>query len=376
MNKAAFVYGIELTQRDSRADEIFGPTRLQYTYELLMYYRAFDSPGSTLVAPEEASVDSLLTFHTREYIAAVRSLSNNERKFDPARFNFSESGDNPVYPGMYELSTMVVGASLKAAELVSGGEVDVAFNCSGGLHHAAPDHASGFCVFNDVVIAINHLLSQGLRVAYIDIDAHHADGVQSAFYNSDRVLTISLHESGRYLFPGTGDVSETGTGAGTGYAVNIPLAPFTDDEMYLWAFDRVVPGLVDRYEPDVIVTQLGTDTHHLDPMTQLSLTTEGYSELVKRMRRMSPRWVALGGGGYEMSVVVRCWALAYGIMTGRDWPDEIPQDYQELYGLKILRDKDAPHLDIRTRDSARRFAEESVRRVKELIFPRHGLRGT
>ncbi|UCC59533.1 MAG: hypothetical protein JSV02_07185, partial [Dehalococcoidia bacterium] len=156
MSKAAFVYGVELTQRDSRVDEIFGPTRLQYTYELLMHYKAFDSPDSTLLAPEEVDETPLLTFHTSDYINAVRSLSNGENKYNPTRYNFSQFGENPVYPGMYELSITVVGASLKAAELVSNGEVDVAFNCSGGLHHAAPDHASGFCVFNDVVIAIKY----------------------------------------------------------------------------------------------------------------------------------------------------------------------------------------------------------------------------
>lgn len=373
MSKASFVYGVELTQRDSRVDEIFGPTRLQYTYELLMFYKAFDSPGSTLAAPEEIGEAPLLTFHTRDYIDAVRSLSNGEAKYNPARYNFSQVGDNPVYPGMYELSITVVGASLKAAELVSGGEVDVAFNCSGGLHHAASDHASGFCVFNDVVIAIKYLLSRGLKVAYIDIDAHHADGVQAAFYESDRALIVSLHESGRHLFPGTGDVTEIGAEAGTGYAVNIPFAPFTDDETYLWAFDQVVPALVDRFQPDILVTQLGTDSHYLDPMTQLSLTTEGYSELVRRMGKIAPMWVALGGGGYEMSVVVRCWALAYGLMIGRDWPDEVPADYQELYGLKRLRDNEKPQLSAHVRDRAVRFAKESVGRVQELIFPLHGL---
>jgi acetoin utilization protein AcuC len=373
MSKAAFVYGVELTQRDSRVDEIFGPTRLQYTYELLMHYKAFDSPDSTLVAPEDVEEDPLLTFHTADYIDAVRSLSNGEAKYSPARYNFSQFGDNPVYPGMYELSSTVVGASLKAAELVSNGEVDIAFNCSGGLHHAAPGHASGFCVFNDVVIAIKYLLSQGLKVAYIDIDAHHGDGVQDAFYESDRVMTVSLHESGRYLFPGTGDVSEIGVEAGTGYAVNIPFSPFTDDETYLWAFDQVVPALVDRFRPDILVTQLGTDSHYLDPMTQLGLTTEGYSELVRRMRSMAPMWVALGGGGYEMSVVVRCWTLAYGLMLSRDWPDEVPADYQELYGLKRLRDNEGPQLSAYRRDRAVGFAKESVRRVHELIFPLHGL---
>jgi acetoin utilization protein AcuC len=373
VSKAAFVYGDQLVRRDSRLDEIFGPMRLQYTCELLASYGAFDIPESRLVAPEEADEASLLRFHTREYIAAVKSLSEGETAYDPARFNFSQSGDNTVYPGMYDLSVMVVGASLTAARLVAGGDVDVAFNCSGGQHHAAPDHASGFCIFNDVVIAIDYLLSKGLRVAYVDIDAHHADGVQNAFYTSDRVLTVSLHESGRYLFPGTGEASEIGSGDGKGYSVNLPLAPFTDDETYLWAFDQVVPPLVGKFAPDIVVTQLGTDSHYLDPLTQLSLTTKGYEELVARARRLAPAWLALGGGGYETSVVIRCWALAYGIMIGRDWPDAIPNDFQERYGVRKLRDDSRPRIKDSARERARRFAGESVAAVKRLVFPYHGL---
>jgi len=373
MTKAAFVYGQDLTRRDSRADEVFGPTRLQYTYELLKSYGAFDLPDSIVVAPGDADEASLLSFHTPEYLKAVKSLSDGENRFSPARFNFSEFGDNPVYPGMYELATLVVGASLRAAEAVLSGEADVVFNCAGGQHHAAPDHASGFCIFNDGVIAINRLLSRGFRVAYIDIDAHHADGVQNAFYATDRVLTVSLHASGRFLFPGTGDVRETGAGAGEGYSVNIPLAPYTDDETYLWAFDQAVPKLVERFGPDVLVTQLGCDTHYLDPLTQFSLTTQGYTGLVERMRRMAPKWLALGGGGYEPGVVVRCWTLAYGTMMGREWPDEIPSDFQERYGLKRLRDDEKPQVDARLKERARRFAEESVADVKRLVFPHHGL---
>lgn len=373
MSKAAFVYGEEVARRDSRADEVFGPTRLQYTYELLKSYGAFDLPDSVVVAPGDADEASLLSFHTAEYLKAVKSFSDGEKRFSPARFNFSEFGDNPVYPGMYELSTLVVGASLRAAELVASGRVDVAFNCSGGQHHAAPDHASGFCIFNDVVIAINRLLAEGLRVAYVDIDAHHGDGVQNAFYATDRVLTISLHESGRFLFPGTGDVREIGVGSGEGYSVNIPLAPYTGDEIYLRAFDEVVPGLVERFRPDILVTQLGCDTHYLDRLTQLSLTTGGYEALVRRMRQMAPRWVALGGGGYEPSVVVRCWTLAYGVMVGREWPDEIPFDFQERYGLRKLRDDQEAGIDARLEKQARRFAEDSVAEVKRLVFPHHGL---
>ena len=373
MNRAAFIYGDELSRRDSREDEIWGPTRLEYTYELLKSYGAFDGSDSQVVAPEDADDNTLVTFHSKEYVEAVRSLSNGEKRFNPRRFNFSDIGDNPVYPGMYELAKLVVGASLKAAELVSSRKVDVAFNCAGGLHHAAPNHASGFCIFNDVVIGIKRLIEKGLRVTYIDIDAHHGDGVQDAFYDTDQVLTISLHQTGRLLFPGTGNVSEVGVGAGEGYSVNIPLAPYTDDEVYLWAFDQIVPQIVRSFSPDVIVTQLGADTHYLDPLTQLSLTTEGYTALIKRVRKIAPKWIALGGGGYEISGVIRLWTLAYGIMMGVDWPDKIPDGFHERYGIKKLRDEEEPNINVKFKAIARQFAEDSVVDVKRLIFPKHGL---
>jgi len=373
MKEAAFIYDEGTLLRVATDGITFSPTRLEYTYQLLKAYRAFNKRDSVIVVPQKASEADLLTFHTKDYVEAVKCFSRGERLGEALRFNFSDCGDNPVYPEMYEVSTLIVGGSLKAAELVSEDKVGVAFNPSGGGHHATPGHASGFCIFNDIVIAIKYLLSRGLRVAYIDIDAHHGDGVQDAFYDTDRVLTISLHETGRVLFPGTGEPLEIGVGAGKGYAVNIPLAPYTDDETYLWAFDQIAPKLVESYKPDILVTQLGSDTHHIDPMTQLALTTEGYEGVLRRLRRLAPRWVAVGGGGYEVSVVARCWALAYGIMIDRELPDEIPRSYEDLYGLKRLRDTERPHLDSQTKQQARRFAEESVAAVKRLVFPYHGL---
>ncbi len=373
MTRAAFIYGDELSRRDSRVDNIWGPTRLEYTYELVKSYGAFNRTNSRIVSPKDADEAALITFHTEEYVEAVKSLSSGEKKFNPRRFNFSDVGDNPVYPGMYELSKLVVGASLEAAELVSSGEVDVAFNCAGGLHHAAPTHASGFCIFNDVVIAIKRLIEKELRVAYIDIDAHHGDGVQDAFYDTNQVLTISIHQTGRLLFPGTGNGSEIGVGNGEGYSVNIPLSPYTDDEIYLWVFNQVVPQIIQSYKPDIVVTQLGADTHYLDPLTQLCLTTEGYAGLIKRMREIVPKWIALGGGGYEISSVIRFWTLAYGIMMGEDWPDDIPQEFHERYGIKKLRDEEDPDINAKFKNMAGQFAENSVADVKRLVFPRHRL---
>ena len=369
MRKAAFIYDPVQSTYVLREDHVFTFTRLQLTVELLQSYGAFELPSSLLLAPRKAEEEEILSFHTLEYLEAVKSLSRGEEGINPGDFNFSDYGDNPPYEGMYEASALGVGASLLAAELVTSGEVDVAFNISGGLHHAAPNYASGFCVFNDVVIAILSLVKKGLRVAYIDIDAHHGDGVQNAFYQSDSVLTISFHEWGRYLFPGTGDVGEIGSGSGKGYSVNLPFHPYADDQIYLWAFREIVPPLVQSFEPDIVVTQLGCDAHYLDTLSHFVLTTEGYIQVIKEIRQLAPKWVALGGGGYDMGAVARTWTLAYGLMMDHDWSDEIPPQFQEHYGLKTLRDHVQLALDDKVKEQAHLFAQSRVEEIKKTIFP-------
>ena len=373
MRRAAFVYGDALSQHVLRPDHPMKPVRLRYTYELLQSYGAFDGSASALVPPRPANDVEIKSVHLAEYIGAVQSLSQGVSTHNAARFNFSLGGDNPVFPGMYDAAALSTGASLVAADMVANKKVEVAFNISGGLHHAAPDHASGFCVFNDPAIAIKYLLSQGLRVAYVDIDAHHGDGVQEVFWSDDRALTISIHESGKFRFPGTGFVTEIGSGQGKGYSVNLPLYPYTGDEIYLWAFREVVPPLLRAFAPDVLVTQLGIDTYHRDPLTHLQLTTMGYVEAVTELSRTGSPWLALGGGGYDLSAVARCWCLAYGVMLGVEWPDQIPAAFERQYGLTLLRDTETPDTTPDVHRQAREFAEETVAAIKGEIFPIHGL---
>ena len=372
--KAAFVYHDTFPRHILRIDHPLKAVRLQHTYELLEAYHAFDGGNSVVVEPRPATQEEIQSLHDAEYVAAVKSFSRGEREYDLARFNFSAAGDNPIYDGMYEAAALSTGASVVAAELVTGGQADVAFNISGGLHHAAAGNSSGFCVFNDPAIAINQFLSRGLRVVYVDIDAHHGDGVQNAFYDTDRVLTISTHESGMFLFPGTGSVEEMGVGAGEGFSVNLPLYPYTDDDTYLWAFREVVPPLVNAFKPDVLVTQLGIDSHYSDPLAHLMYSSRGFGEAVSEFARMGLPWLAMGGGGYDLGAVARCWTLAYGIMLGREWPDEIPLQYREKYGLTKLRDADVPvAVPDNVRQEAKSFAESSVETVKQAIFPFHKL---
>ena len=371
--KAAFVYSDSLSHPVLRVDHPLKAVRLRYTYELLEAYHAFDGESSALVEPRSATDEEILGIHDFEYVEAVKSFSRGETKYDPARFNFNVGGDNPIFENMFEAAALSTGASLVAAEIAGDGKADVAFNISGGLHHAAAKHASGFCVFNDPAIAINRFLSGGLRVVYVDIDAHHGDGVQAAFYDTDRVLTISIHESGRFLFPGTGFVEEMGTGAGTGFSVNLPLAPYTNDDIYLWAFHEIVPPLVEAFKPDVLVTQLGIDSYYNDPLAHLMLSSVGFGKLVEEFSRMGLPWLAMGGGGYDLRAVARCWTLAYGIMMGREWPDDIPPLYEDKYRVKQLRDSEIPIVPDNLRREASTLAEKSVESVKRLIFPVHKL---
>lgn len=373
MPRAAFVYADALSRHTLRADHPMRPARLRYTYELLAAYGAFDGDSSRLIDPRAATDEELEWVHTPEYVAAVRSLSAGLNLARPERFGFSAMGDNPVYPGMYDAAGLSAGATLAAAELVAGGQRDIAFSIAGGLHHAAPNHAAGFCIFNDPALAIHYLLARGLRVAYVDVDAHHGDGVQNVFYGDDRVLTISIHESGQYLFPGTGFVSESGAGAGIGCAVNLPLYPYTEDELYLWAFREIAPPLIRAFAPDALVTQLGIDSYHSDPLTHLQLTSRGYGAVIQELAALGLPWLALGGGGYDLDAVARCWTLAYGVMLGVDWPDALPAALAGQYQRRPLRDTTNPEVPAQVRTEARRYAEESVAALKREVFPRHGL---
>ena len=369
---AAFVYSDAMSRHVLRSDHPMKPLRLRYTYELLEAYRAFDGEGSVLVEPRAATDEEILNLHDSDYLEAVKALSKGERTFDPARYNFSAMGDNPFYEGMYDAAALSTGASLMVADMVGRGEIGAGFNISGGLHHAAPRSASGFCVFNDPAVVIKHLVNLGLKVAYVDIDAHHGDGVQDAFYDTDQVLTISIHESGRFLFPGTGSTEEVGTGPGRGYSVNVPLYPSTEDDLYLWAFREVVPPLIRAFAPDILVTQLGIDSYHSDPLTHLLLSSNGYGEAVREFSGMGIPWIGLGGGGYDLSAVARCWTIAYGIMSGREWPDDIPASYRERYGFERLRDpQEVVSVPDNTKREAEVFARSSVETLKRLVFPMH-----
>src|SRR6266508_4063702 len=254
--KTALIHSDEWRRFDYGPEHPLRMERLGLTWKLMEGYDLTALPRSKVLAPEPAELESIARFHTPEYLDILRAVSVGDWVPHAARYGLGP-GDNPIFPGLWEAAQFVAGGSLLAARLVADGEVDRAFHFAGGLHHAMPDRASGFCYVNDAVLAILALRQRGLRVAYIDIDAHHGDGVQFAFYADPNVLTVSTHERGDRLFPGTGFVEEIGEGEGVGYSVNLPLDLLTDSAVYLPAFEAVVPPLVEKFRPDVIVAQLG-----------------------------------------------------------------------------------------------------------------------
>ena len=370
--KKAFVY------TDAYLDYDYGPThplkviRLKLTYELIRAYGLLPLPSVQFLAAKKADDEDLALFHSREYLDLLRRASEGRIR-DAYPYGLGP-GDNPVFRGLYDWSLLVTGSTVQACDFVAGEERAIAFNIAGGLHHAQRSRASGFCYVNDPVIGILRLLGKGKRVAYVDIDAHHADGVQAAFYETDQVLTISLHESGRTLYPGTGFEDEIGTGKGEGYCVNIPFLPFTDDETYLWAFDEIVPPLIDGFAPDVVMTQLGVDTFYNDPLTKLNLTILGYEKIIRRVKSFASRWVALGGGGYDVSNVARAWTLAWAVMNGVELNNTLPEEYigkGARLGIydRELRGSSRPPL-YSNREVIRKETERVVNYIKETVFPR------
>ena len=368
----AFAYTEAYFAYDYGASHPLRIERLRLTRDLCAAYGLFDLPSAELVETGPATEQEILRFHTPEYVEVLKGASRGELS---AHFAFGLGpGDNPAFPGLWEWSLLHAGASLACARRVSEGRARVAFNIAGGLHHAGADRASGFCYVNDPVLAILHFVDLGRRVLYLDVDAHHGDGVQWAFYGDPRVLTVSFHQDGRTLFPGTGGAEEIGKGEGAGYSVNLPLLPRTDDETFSCAFEAVVPPLMEAFRPDVVVSQLGVDTFLADPLAALGLTTGGFCRVIEYLTREAPAWVALGGGGYHLANVARAWTLAWAIMNGVDLPDELPAGMREPLAANGHRGetlRDPPHTSP-WREQCREHAARGVRHIEAHVLPRIG----
>ena len=366
------------------------PLRVDLTMRLARALGVLDLPTVTMTKPEPATDDELFLVHDKGYVEAVKAAGADPTDTDLARG--LGTSDTPTFAGMHEASALVVGATLAAARSVWTGATEHGVNISGGLHHAMPDSGSGFCVYNDPAVAIAWLLEQGAtRIAYVDVDVHHGDGVERAFYDDPRVLTISIHESGRYLFPGTGHAEDTGGSGAQGSAVNLALPPGTTDGPWLRAFHAVVPPLLAELRPEVLVTQHGCDSHVLDPLAHLGLTIDGqrasYAALHDLAHRYAGgRWLATGGGGYELArVVPRAWThlLAEAAGSPIEAATEIPQDWQDhvsdRYGL------DAPtHMTDGATPTWRDWSDgydpddhidRAVLATQRAVFPAHGLGG-
>jgi acetoin utilization protein AcuC len=305
----------------------FNPARLMLAYALIEESDLIDD-FACRIEPHPAGEADLLRVHTSEYVAAVQAE-------EPDLAFGLGSDDTPIFPGIFDASRLLAGGSIDAARRIVAEDCS-AFNIGGGLHHAMPSFASGFCVFDDPALAISILKERFERVLYIDIDGHHGDGVQQIFYEDPRVLTISMHESGLYLFPGTGFVDEIGIGEGKGYSANIPMPMYSGDKEYRFAFEEIVPNLFEWFQPDVVVAQMGVDTHYSDPLTSLNLTLTGYTYLVRRIIELADlysrsRLLALGGGGYNMEVVPVAWTSVLRLMRKESLPEYLPPYWVEFF---------------------------------------------
>ena len=317
---ARLIFSEALTKYDFGSSHPMGPGRVRSAISLAESLGVLDRIE---VSPPPAADDDLLSLvHTADYVDAVRRAEP-----DP-RYALG-TDDNPVFEHMHEVSSQVVTATVEAARSVWSGEVGRAVNIAGGLHHAMPSAASGFCIYNDLAVAIQWLLDQGCeRVAYVDVDVHHGDGVQKVFYNDPRVLTISLHETPLRLFPGTGYPHETGGPDAVGSAINVALPSGTDDRGWLRAFDAIVPEALAAFKPTVLVSQHGCDSHKHDPIADLRLSVDGQRASYLALAELAQdcaggRWLSAGGGGYSLlTVVPRAWAHLIAIVSGQPIPPE------------------------------------------------------
>lgn len=328
--------------------------------------------------PERADRQSLLRFHTPDYLDALERINRGEYAMEMLYMGLG-TGDCPAFSGVYDYASWAAGATITAARLILHHKAHIAFNPSGGYHHAFPDRAGGFCYINDVVLGCQMLTEAGKRVVFIDIDVHHCDGVQAAFYNRADVMTISTHQDGRTLFPGTGFVDEIGDGEGKGYSVNLPLPPGTYDEIYMKAFRGVVLPLLHTFNADVIVLEVGADTLAGDPLAGFSLTNNIMADVINLLLAFGKPILTVGGGGYNVDNTVRAWALVWSALCGDQAGDDfsagmggVMLENMDWHGGAGLRDRILIPSQSQ-REAVVPVAEEVIRQIKHLVFPLHGL---
>ncbi len=377
-----------LTEYDFGPSHPLRPLRLELTMALAGQLGVLDRPGVSVRPPVSAGDDLLQLVHDPLYVAAVRRAP--DELIGRLAFAYGlGTGDNPIFPRMHEQAALVTGATVDAARAVWEGTAQHAVNIAGGLHHAMRGHASGFCVYDDPAVAIAWLLSAGAtRVAYVDVDVHHGDGVEAAFYDDPRVLTVSLHESGRTLFPGSGWPEQVGAGDGVGTNVNLALPAGTGDAGWLRAFDAVVPPVLSAFRPQVMLTQHGCDTHALDPLAHLMMSIDGQRVACRRLHELAHelcggRWVVVGGGGYEpVQVVPRAWTHLLAEVTGGSVTGATPEDWREL--ARSRGRESAPTSLSDGRDAAwtpwaggaENAVDEAISKTRAAVFPHLGLATT
>ncbi|MEV4567458.1 acetoin utilization protein AcuC [Nonomuraea sp. NPDC049419] len=379
---ARVIWDDALTTYDFGPSHPLAPVRVELTMALARAMGVLDKVE--LAGCEPASDDELVRVHHRGYIEAVKRVSASGLPDMSAGLGTT---DNPAFAGVHEASALIAGASLAAARSVWEGTAEHAVNVAGGLHHAMPALASGFCVYNDPALAIAWLLEQGVgRVAYVDVDVHHGDGVQTIFYDDPRVLTISLHESPRTLFPGTGFPHETGA---DGTAVNVALPAGTGDAGWLRAFHAVVPPLLHEFGPEILVTQHGCDSHALDPLANLMLSVDGQRAACEALHRLAHetaggRWIATGGGGYELvQVVPRVWTHLMAELAGHpidpatptpeEWRRFVRERTGETPPLTMTDGRHPEFSDLSGGYDPADPIDRAVMATRQAVFPLHGL---
>ena len=334
-DKTGFVYANAFEGYNFGATHPLRPIRLKLTFELMKSIGLLSSPAIQVHEPRQATRDELLLFHDETYLGLVERMSK-------VGSGFLDMGDTPVFKGCYEASALAVGASLTAVDLVMSRDTIHAMNIAGGLHHAHPSRASGFCIFNDPAVSIAYLKKKYSldRILYLDVDAHHGDGVMYGFYSDEGVLDVDFHEDGHHLFPGTGFTDEVGAGRAAGVKINVPLSPFTGDETYLRLFREIVPAAVRKYRPQIMLVQCGADSHANDLLAHLQLTTRSYCEIAATCHDLAHevsdgRLVIFGGGGYNPSNVARAWSLVASTLVDFGPPEDTPDEWRRLFEAVI-----------------------------------------